>query len=179
MQDEKTVEIDIDKEPGLLKKLDAGIYCLLSGNMFVMRDAAHKRIKEMIDNGENIPVSFKDSIIYYMGPAPARPGKVIGSAGPTSSYRMDVYLEMSLQLGIAATVGKGGRSSSAIDLIRKYKAPYLVTIGGAGAYLAGCIISSKTVLFDDLGPEAVIKITVEKFPVIVGIDISGRKSLKE
>jgi fumarate hydratase subunit beta len=174
---EKTFDIRIEKDYGLLKSLNAGDFCNLYGKMYVMRDAAHKKIKELLEAGEDVPVNFKNSVIYYMGPTPSRPGKIIGSCGPTSSYRMDLYFEKSLELGIAATIGKGERSSFVTELIRKYKAPYLITIGGAGSYLAECVLSSKTILFEELGPEAIMEISVEKFPAVVGIDAGGNSIL--
>ncbi len=150
----------------------------LSGKIYTARDAAHKRINEIEKLNKNIPISLKNSVIYYMGPTPARPGYPIGSCGPTSSYRMDDYLETTLKLGLAATIGKGERKNFVNELIKKYQSPYLITIGGAGAYLANCVISSKTVLFDDLGAEAVRELYVKDFPVIVAIDIWNNSIFK-
>ena len=145
----------------------------ISGRLLTARDSAHKKIKDYIDGKKDINLSFKDRLIYYMGPTPARQGYPIGSCGPTSSYRMDDYLELTLKLGAAGTIGKGDRRKEVMELIKKYKAPYLLTIGGAAAYLAECVISAETVLFNELGTEAVRELTVKNFPVIVGIDIYG------
>ncbi len=165
--------IDVDKQYDNLRNSKAGVSLLISGTIYSARDAAHKRIAAMLSRGESIPVDFTNKIIYYMGPTPPREGSPIGSCGPTSSYRMDDYFEMTCKLGIAATLGKGERSPELTNFIRKYKVPYLITIGGAGAYLAGCVRSSKTVLFEDLGAEAVMELVVENFPVIVAIDHRG------
>jgi fumarate hydratase subunit beta len=172
-----SINIDLDNDLKLLRESQAGTSLILDGKIYTARDAAHKRFKSMLDNDEKIEI-LKNKIIYYMGPTPAREGYPIGSAGPTSSYRMDDYIEVTFKLGVIATIGKGNRNPFVIDLIKKYQAPYLVTIGGAGAYLAECIKESKTVLFDDLGAEAVRELTVENFPVIVGIDIYGNSTIK-
>jgi fumarate hydratase subunit beta len=167
------INIFLDKDIKILRKAKSGTFLSLTGRLYSFRDAAHKRLKEMYDLNKQIPLDLKNSVIYYMGPSPAKPGNPIGSCGPTSSYRMDPYLEFSLKLGIAATLGKGERTSLQAKLIKKYKAPYLITIGGAGAYLAGCIKTSKAILFEDLGAEAVMELTVENLPVIVCMDIYG------
>ncbi len=146
----------------------------LSGKIFTARDAAHKKISELVKSKIILPLSLKNSIIYYMGPTPERDSYPIGSCGPTSSYRMDRYLGTVLKLGVAATIGKGERQNKAIELIKKYNSPYLIAIGGAGAFLAKCIVSSKIVLFKELGTEAVRELIVKDFPVIVGIDIYGK-----
>ncbi len=161
-----------------LRELHCGTFVLLSGRIYSARDAAHKKIEEAFNSGKNIPVDFKDSIIYYMGPTPTRPGNAIGSCGPTSSYRMDDYLETTLKLGISATLGKGERSDFVVPLIKKYQSPYLITIGGASAKLAESVVSAKTVLFEDLLSEAVRELEVRDFPVIVGIDIYGKQIFK-
>jgi fumarate hydratase subunit beta len=172
---EQNLEINLDSNDDIKKlresKIKTQIY--ISGKIFSARDKAHKRICELTESKNEIPLSLKNSIIYYMGPTPSRKGYPIGSCGPTSSYRMDDYLETTLKLGVIATIGKGERHKSIQKLIKGYRSPYLITIGGAGAYLANCIISAKVVLFDDLGTEAVRELIVKNFPVIVGIDIWG------
>lgn len=162
----------------LLRELKSGTPVLLNGRILSARDAAHKKIDECLKNNNKLPVDFKDSIIYYMGPTPTRPGFAIGSCGPTSTYRMDDFLETTLKLGIAATLGKGERGDFTIPLIQKYKAPYLITIGGASALLAECVISSKVVLFEELGTEAIRELYVKNFPAFVGIDIYGNQFFK-
>ena len=166
---------DIDK----LRTLEAGTEVFLSGKILAARDSAHKRIRKITGRGEAFPVSLKNAVIYYMGPAPARDGYPIGSCGPTSSYRMDDYLEDTLRLGVVATIGKGERDIKLNKVIKKYKAPYLITIGGAGAYLAECVVSSELLLFEDLGAEAVRELIVKDFPVIVGIDYRGISIFKK
>jgi len=167
------LSINLDNNIEDLKKIKAGTSFKITGKIYTARDAAHKKIKEYFDGNKQIPLSFKNSIIYYMGPTPAREGYPIGSCGPTSSYRMDDYLETTLKLGVVATIGKGERKKAIVKLIKKYKAPYLLTIGGAAAYLAECVISSKIVLFKELQTEAVRELIVKDFPVIVGIDVYG------
>ncbi|HOJ63887.1 MAG TPA: FumA C-terminus/TtdB family hydratase beta subunit [Spirochaetota bacterium] len=164
------IKINIDKDFELLKKVKSGDLLYLSGELLVARDAAHKRIKEYIDNNKELPFDLKNKIIYYMGPTPAKPGLKIGSCGPTSSYRMDDFLEMTLKMGVVATIGKGERADFVTDLIKKYKSPYLSAFGGAGAYLAKCVIDASIIAFDDLQSEAVMKLIVKDFPVIVTID---------
>lgn len=170
--------VNIDNDIDYLRKSKSGISLLISGTIYSARDAAHKRIKEMLEKGMDLPIDLKNKVIYYMGPTPAKDGNPIGSCGPTSSYRMDDYLEMMLKLGVAGTIGKGTRADFVKDLAVKYKAPYLLTIGGAGAYLARCIVSSKIVAFEDLGAEAVTELVIKDFPVIVGIDFRGNQIFK-
>lgn len=174
------MKIDLENNNDLkkLNTLKAGTQLYLSGKIITGRDAAHSRIKEIIDSGKALPINIKDRLIYYMGPTPTRPGNIIGSCGPTSSYRMDGYLELTLKLGIKGTIGKGERSDFVKKLIQKYQAPYLVTIGGAGAYLAKCILSYKTLLFEDLGAEAIKELLIKDFPAIIGIDCSGKEAFK-
>lgn len=153
--------------------LRAGDKVLLSGVMTVARDAAHKRIYEAIASGNTPPVELKDAVIYYMGPSPASEGRPIGSAGPTTSGRMDKYTPTLLSLGVKATVGKGARSAEVVRSIVKNHAVYFAAIGGCGALLSKCITSSETVCYGDLGAEAVLRITVEDFPAIVAVDCTG------
>lgn len=153
--------------------LKTGDFVYLTGNMFVARDAAHKRIFELLNNGKNLPIELLGACIYYMGPSPARPGRVIGSAGPTTATRMDKYAPAFLDAGQKVMIGKGRRSSEVMDAIVRNHAVYMAAVGGAGALLSKCIKESKIVCYEDLGAEAVREIRVEDFPVIVAADCSG------
>ena len=155
------------------KDLDAGDYVYISGTIYVARDAAHKRMMEVLDRGEELPIDIKDSTIYYMGPSPAREGQVIGSAGPTTASRMDKYAPRLSDLGSKAMIGQGKRSPQVIDAIIRNKAVYFAAIGGAGALISKCIKKSEVVCYDDLGAEAIRKLEVDNFPVIVVIDSEG------
>jgi len=157
----------------ILETLHAGDELLLTGAMYVGRDAAHKRMIETLQAGEPLPVDLKGQVIYFMGPTPARPGKAIGSAGPTSSYRMDAYSPRLMTEGLKGMIGKGMRSKEVKEAMKKHKAVYLGAIGGAGALLAGCIRKVEVVAYDDLGPEALRRIEVRDFPVTVVNDIYG------
>ncbi|MDD6038180.1 MAG: Fe-S-containing hydro-lyase [bacterium] len=157
----------------ITKDLHAGDYVYISGTIYVARDAAHKRLKEVLDRGEELPIDIKDSTIYYMGPSPAREGQVIGSAGPTTASRMDKYAPRLLDLGSKAMIGKGKRSPQVIEAIIRNKAVYFAAIGGAGALISKCIKKSEVVCYDDLGAEAIRKLEVKDFPVIVVIDAEG------
>ena len=150
-----------------IAELKAGDYVYLNGIIYSARDAAHDRMQE------SVPFDIQNQIIYYLGPSPAREGKVIGSAGPTTSSRMDKYTPRLLDLGLKAMIGKGKRSKEVIDSIVKNKAVYFAAVGGAGAILSKCIKASEVIAYEDLGPEAIHKLTVEKFPVIVVIDSEG------
>lgn len=153
--------------------LHYGDTVLISGEMYVARDAAHKRMTEALDRGEELPFNIKDAVIYYMGPSPAREGRAIGSAGPTTSTRMDKYTPRLLSLGLRAMIGKGRRSDAVKEAIVKSGAVYFAAIGGAGALLSKCITSSEVICYEDLGTEALRKIRVEDFPCIVAIDSEG------
>jgi fumarate hydratase subunit beta len=157
----------------VVETLHAGDELLLTGVMYVGRDAAHKRMVETLEAGERLPVDLKGQIIYFMGPTPARPGKIIGSAGPTSSYRMDFYSPRLLAEGLKGMIGKGMRSREVKDAMKQYKAVYLGAIGGAGALLSRCIKKVEVVAYDDLGAEAFRRIVVQDFPVTVVNDIYG------
>jgi len=146
---------------------------LISGVIYTARDAAHRRLIEALDNGERLPFPIKGQTIYYTGPSPARPGRVIGSAGPTTSGRMDMYTPRLLAAGMRAMIGKGNRSPEVREAIQKYKAVYFVAIGGAGALLAQSIKKVELVAYEDLGTEAIRLLTVENFPAIVANDIYG------
>ncbi len=153
--------------------LKSGDYVYITGTVYVARDAAHKRMIETLERGENLPIEIKDSTIYYMGPSPAREGRPIGSAGPTTASRMDKYAPTLLDLGQKAMIGKGKRTKEVIDAIIRNKAVYFAAIGGAGALLSKCIVKSEIICYEDLGAEAIRKIEVENFPVIVVIDRDG------
>lgn len=157
----------------VIKELYAGDYVYISGTIYVARDAAHKRFMEALDRGEELPFSLKDSAIYYMGPSPAREGRPIGSAGPTTASRMDKYAPRLLDLGQKAMIGKGKRTQEVIDAIVRNRAVYFAAVGGAGALLSKCIKKSELICYEDLGAEAVLKLEVEDFPVIVVIDREG------
>ena len=145
----------------------------MTGTIYTARDAAHKRMYEILQKGGELPVDWKDQVIYYMGPSPAREGRPIGSAGPTTASRMDKYAPQLLDLGLGAMVGKGKRSQAVIDAIVRNGLVYFAAVGGAGALLSKCITSAEVVAYDDLGTEAIRKLTVENFPAIVVIDSEG------
>lgn len=152
------------------KDLHSGDYVYITGTIYVARDAAHKRMIEALDSGENLPIDIKDSTIYYMGPSPAREGRPIGSAGPTTASRMDKYAPRLLDLGQKAMIGKGKRTKEVLDAVIRNHAVYFAAVGGAGALLSKCITESEVICYDDLGAEAIRKIMVENFPVIVVAD---------
>ena len=160
---EKHITAPITKETA--KSLHAGDYVYVTGTIYTARDAAHKRMDEALDRGEELPIDIKNQAIYYMGPSPAREGRPIGSAGPTTASRMDKYAPRLLDLGQTAMIGKGKRSQAVIDAV--------AAIGGAGALLSKCIKSSEVVAYEDLGTEAIRKLQVENLPVIVVIDSEG------
>ena len=157
----------------ITKDLKSGDYVYITGEMYVARDAAHKRMIEALDRKEELPIDIKDSTIYYMGPSPARDGRPIGSAGPTTATRMDKYAPRLLDLGEKAMIGKGKRSKEVIQSIIKHKAIYFAAVGGAGALLSKCIKEAEVIAYNDLGTEAIRKLKVERFPVIVVIDSQG------
>lgn len=153
--------------------LRAGDKVLLSGVLYVARDAAHRRMVEALERGESLPFDIRGQTLYYMGPSPAKPGKVIGSAGPTTGSRMDGYTPRLLAGGLKAMIGKGVRSQEVKDAMKNYKAVYLAAIGGAGALISGSIVKSETIAYEDLGPESVLRLEVKDFPVTVINDIHG------
>ena len=153
--------------------LKAGDYVYLTGTIYTARDAAHKRMDEALDRGESLPFDIEGSIIYYMGPSPAREGRAIGSAGPTTASRMDKYTPRLLDLGMGAMIGKGKRSKAVMDAIVRNGAVYFAAVGGAGAILSKCILSSKIVAYEDLGTEAVRRLAIQDFPVVVVMDALG------
>lgn len=153
--------------------LKSGDYVYITGTIYVARDAAHKRMIEALDRGKELPINIKDATIYYMGPSPAREGRAIGSAGPTTASRMDKYAPTLLDLGEKAMIGKGKRTKEVIDAIIRNKAVYFAAVGGAGALLSKCIEKSEIVCYEDLGAEAIRKLEVKDFPAIVVIDREG------
>lgn len=167
----KIIQAPITKEE--IKKLKAGDYVYINGTIYTARDAAHKRMDETLQRGEELPLDIKNQVIYYMGPSPAREGRVIGSAGPTTASRMDKYAPKLLDLGLGAMIGKGKRSKEVLDAVVRNGSIYLAAVGGAGALLSKCIKKSEVIAYDDLGTEAIRKLEVEDFPVIVVADAEG------
>ena len=168
---EKKITLPITDED--IKNLKAGDSVLLTGSIITGRDAAHKRLYELIQKGEKLPIDIKGELIYYVGPAPAKPGYAVGPAGPTSSYRMDKYAPSLLDLGLKGMIGKGARNKEVVDAIVRNKGVYLVSIGGAAALIAKSIKSEEILCYEDLGTEAVRRYEVEDFPCIVAIDSNG------
>ena len=171
MSDKIRVSAPFTKED--INKLKSGDYIYISGTIYTARDAAHKRMYETMLNGEELPISLENNIIYYLGPSPARPGNVIGSAGPTTSSRMDKYTPTMLNAGLKGMIGKGKRSQAVIDSIKENGAVYMAAIGGAGALLSKCIKEAEVVAYVDLGTEAIRRLVVEDLPVVVVIDKDG------
>lgn len=170
------------KGPFTSEKFDvlrAGDTVLLTGTIYTARDAAHKRIVELLAKGEEAPFDIRESVIYYVGPTPEKPGMPIGSAGPTTSYRMDAYAPTLLDLGETGMIGKGQRSQEVKDAVIRNKAVYFAAIGGAGALMAQCVKKSEVIAFEDLGAEAVRRLEVEDFPVTVILDSHGGDLYKE
>lgn len=155
------------------KKLKAGDRVVLSGKVYTSRDAAHKRIVEAMENGKELPYDLKDAVIYYAGPTPAPEGLAVGSCGPTTSSRMDVFAPLLLDKGVVAMVGKGERNKAVCDAIVRNNAVYLCAIGGAGALASKCIKSCNVIAYDDLGCESVKELMFEEFPLTVAVDCSG------
>lgn len=162
-----------------VKNLKFGDRVLLSGTIYTGRDAAHKRLIELLDKKEKLPLNIENEIIYYVGPSPAKPGSVIGSAGPTTSYRMDPYAPKLLDLGLRGMIGKGARSEEVIESIKKNKAVYFGAIGGAAALIGRSIIKSEIIAYEDLGAEAIRKIDVKDMPLVVIIDSEGNNLYTE
>lgn len=155
------------------RELTAGDSCLISGVIYTARDAAHKRLCELIAENKPLPLDIKDSIVYFVGPTPAKPGEAIGSAGPTTSYRMDAYSPDLIRLGQTGMIGKGKRGPKVIEAMREHGAVYFGAIGGCGALLSKCIKKAEVIAYDDLGAEAIRRLEVEDFPVVVVIDSRG------
>jgi len=163
----------------MIKELQIGEELLITGTIYGARDAAHKRMVESLERGETLPIPLEGQVIYYVGPCPAKPGEVIGSAGPTTSGRMDAYAPKLLMLGLKGMIGKGQRSPEVIEAMKEQRAVYLGAIGGAGALLAQKIKKAQVVAYPELGPEAVWEFQVEDFPVIVIIDAKGNNLYEE
>ena len=168
---ERHITVPVAKEE--IQDLRAGDYVYLTGTIYTARDAAHKRMDEALDRGESLPFDIEGGIIYYMGPSPAREGRAIGSAGPTTASRMDKYTPRLLDLGMGAMIGKGKRSKAVMDAIVRNGAVYFAAVGGAGAILSKCILSSEIVAYEDLGTEAVRRLAIQDFPVVVVMDALG------
>lgn len=168
---DRYVNVPLSEED--VHSLKAGDYVYLTGTIYTARDAAHKRMQEALDTGEELPLKMENNVIYYMGPSPAREGRPIGSAGPTTASRMDKYAPRLLDLGLKGMIGKGKRSKEVADAIVRNGAVYFAAVGGAGALLSKSITSSEVIAYDDLGTEAIRRLTVNNFPVIVVIDAQG------
>lgn len=168
---EKNIQTPLTKDK--VKTLKAGDYVYITGTIYSARDAAHKRLTESLAKGKSLPLPLENEIIYYLGPTPARPGQIIGSAGPTTASRMDKYAPSLLELGQTGMIGKGRRSAEVIASMKKNTAVYFAAVGGAGALLSKCIKGAEVHAYEDLGAEAIYKLEVENFPVIVVIDCDG------
>lgn len=166
-----TVKTPLTREAA--RQLKSGDSVLLSGVIYTARDAAHKRLCELVAQGKELPLDVKDSVIYFVGPTPARPGQAIGSAGPTTSYRMDAYSPTMIEQGLTGMIGKGKRSQEVVAAMKEHGAVYFGAIGGCGALLSKCIKKAEVIAYDDLGAEAIRRLEVEDFPVIVVIDAEG------
>ena len=174
---DRHINVPFSKE--IASELRAGDYVYLTGTIYTARDAAHKRMDDALNNGEKLPIDIEGITIYYMGPSPAREGRPIGSAGPTTSTRMDKYTPRLLDMGMTAMIGKGKRQQTVMDAIVRNKAVYFAAVGGAGALLAKCITKSEVVAYDDLGTEAIRRLEVKDFPVIVVVDSLGNNLYKK
>lgn len=174
---EKYITTPITKEKAI--SLVAGDYVFITGTIYTARDAAHQRLFESINKNESIPIDLKDNTLYYLGPTPEREGSVIGSAGPTTSSRMDKYTPTLMEKGLVGMIGKGKRNKDVIESIVKYQGVYFAAVGGAGALLSKKITSSKIIAYEDLGTEAIRELYVENFPVIVVIDSKGNNLYEE
>ena len=166
-------KIQLPEQAGDLAEIEKGDYVYISGTIYTARDAAHKRMYESLEKGEQIPIDLENNVIYYMGPSPAREGRPIGSAGPTTASRMDKYAPKMLDLGLKGMIGKGKRSEEVKNAIVRNNAVYFAAVGGAGALLSKSIKKSEVIAYDDLGTEAIRKLEVENFPAIVVIDSEG------
>ena len=168
-----TIHISAPLDDATLEKMKTGDRLLISGVMYTGRDMAHKRMVDALHRGDELPFDIRGQIIYFVGPTPARPGKAIGAAGPTTSYRMDAYAPELLKRGLKMTIGKGARSKEVCEAMIQYKALYCAATGGAAALLSKCITRAEVIAYDDLGPEAIRKLEVEQFPCVVINDIHG------
>lgn len=168
-----TIDIHTPLRESDIQQLKTGSLITISGTIYTARDRAHKKIAEMVMQQQPLPIDFSNTVIYYAGPSPAPPGMPVGAIGPTTSYRMDAYTDIMLSLGVRMFIGKGSRSDEVKKLLIKHKAVYCSSFGGAAAYLAQCVVDAHIIAFEEFGPEAIYKLTVEKFPVIVINDIFG------
>jgi len=169
----KTVELITPLDEAQLAGLEAGDKVLLSGEIYTARDAAHKRLVALIEEGKELPFDLRGAVIYYVGPAPARPGQVMNSAGPTTSYRMDVFTPLLLEHGLKGTIGKGPRSMKVRESMVKNGGIYLAAVGGAAAGIASAVRKAEVIAYEDLGPEAIRRLVVERMPLFVVNDIRG------
>ncbi len=175
----KVIKITTPLSDEVVNSLKSGDQVSINGILYTARDAAHKRLIDLLDKGEKLPFDVKGQIIYYVGPTPPKPGAIIGSAGPTTSYRMDPYAPRLMEIGMKGMIGKGNRDKSVIDAMVKYKSIYFAAIGGAGALVARSIKKVEIIAYEDLGPEAIRKMEVEDFQAVVVNDISGNDVYKE
>jgi hydro-lyases, Fe-S type, tartrate/fumarate subfamily, beta region len=169
----KEIKLTTPITPEVIQTLHAGDSVLISGTILTGRDAAHKRLYDSILKGEPLPVNIKNETIYYVGPCPAKPGEVIGSCGPTTSGRMDKFAPLMMEHGLCVMIGKGERNADVVDAMKRFGAVYLGAIGGAGALLANCVVKCEVLAYDDLGTEAIRRLTVKDFPCVVIIDSEG------
>ena len=167
------IDLETPLSDSTIEMLKAGDKVRISGVLYTARDAAHKRLIEMIESGKDLPFDVKGQLLYYVGPTPAKPGQVIGSAGPTTSYRMDTYAPTLIKMGLKGTIGKGGRSKEVLEAMKRYKAVYFAAVGGAAALIAKTIKKVEIIAFEDLGTEAIRKMEVDSFPAIVVNDTKG------
>ena len=174
---DRHIKAPLDREE--VKTLEAGDYVYITGTVYTARDAAHLRMDQALDRGEKLPIELEGNVIYYMGPTPAREGRPIGSAGPTTASRMDKYAPRLLDLGLTGMIGKGKRKKEVTDAIVRNGAVFFAAVGGAGALLSKCIKKAEVIAYDDLGTEAIRKLEVENLPVIVVIDSKGRNLYEE
>ena len=165
--------INVPFDADIVKELKAGDYVYLTGTIYTARDAAHKRMYEALQNGETLPFDIEGNVIYYMGPSPAREGRTIGSAGPTTASRMDKYTPALLELGMRGMIGKGRRTEAVRESMMKNQAVYFAAVGGAGALLSKSILQAEVIAYEDLGTEAIRKLEIKDFPVIVVMDFEG------
>ena len=174
---DRYLKAPLDREE--VKTLQAGDYVYITGTIYTARDAAHLRMDQTLDRGEKLPIEMEGNVIYYMGPTPAREGRPIGSAGPTTASRMDKYAPRLLDLGLTGMIGKGKRTKEVTDASVRNGAVFFAAVGGAGALLSKCIKKAEVIAYDDLGTEAIRRLEVENFPVIVVIDSQGRNLYEE
>ncbi|ERP31989.1 Fe-S-containing hydro-lyase [Chitinivibrio alkaliphilus] len=171
----KHISLSAPLYTGTIRSLSAGDQVVLQGDIYTARDAAHKRLCELLATGKELPLDLRNQVIYYVGPTPAKPGAVIGSAGPTTSYRMDPYApELISRCGLAAMIGKGDRSDAVVDAMKTHGAVYFAAVGGAAALISQSIVAAEIVAYPDLGPEAIRKLTLRDMPLIVAIDSQGK-----